>query len=372
MKPTVTYGNGPARSISFGFLLAFAFLALAHGYARAQDRAAPELADQYRERVEERRSEIRSEQQDVQRIDDTIRALRKEMAADGRRGRIKDLRSRIDQLNERKEGLKKKTDTERQAVSGATEPDEAYRRVSAGDLIEQQKLRTETIRDLDGQIAALKRQLVEKGGRRGRKSNLQRQIEELSGKRDELASRPRIDPEDVTDAAAVEDALARRFKEAEARRENELKRVRAQIDAMQERLAKEGRRVRRQSIEAMISELKLREHEFKVAPARPGDDEAEGESRRAIERGIKRERAHQDLRAEILDQKIKRLRGQLRVEGRGARRRSIDLQIQELERQKSGKSQRAFEPPPKKGFTGAPYGSAWDLDAEYKPPATSE
>ena len=74
----------------------------------------------------------------------------------------------------------------------------------------------------------------------------------------------------------------------------------------------------------------------------------------------------------MLGQRIKRLREQSRVENRPGRRKSIGLQIQELERQKSGKSQRDFEPPPTKGFTGAPYGSAWDLDSEYKPPPTSE
>jgi len=360
--------NSLARLISLGFLLAFAAVLLTDGDARAQERAGPKSADQYRKRVEERRAEMRSGREDVKSIDDTIRALRKEIAAEGRRGRVKDLRSRIDQLNERKETLNKRIERERQAISGAAEADEAYRRVSAGDLIEQQKQRAQAIRDLDGQIAALKKQLLKQGGRKGRRNNLQKQIEELSGKRNELASRPPVAPEDVTDPAVVENALARRFSEAEARRKDELKNVRARIDDLQKQLAGEGRRARRQSTEAMIAELKLKERELQVAPAPSGKEEP----RQVIERGFKRERENQQRRGEVLDQKINMLRRQLRVEGRAARRKSINLQIRELERQKSGKSEKSFQPPPEKGFTGAPYGSAWDLDAVYKPPATSE
>jgi hypothetical protein len=122
----------------------------------------------------------------------------------------------------------------------------------------------------------------------------------------------------------------------------------------------------------MISELKLRERELEVAPASPGEDEAGGEPGRIIERGLKRGREQQERRVEVLNRRINRLREQLRVENRVSRRKSIDLQIRELERAKSGKSQSDFEPPPRKGFTGAPYGSAWDLDAQYEPPATSE
>jgi len=372
MKLKVTHRNVQPPSLPFGFLLAFAISFLICGHARSQDPPKPDLTDLYRERLEQRRNETRSDQQDVKRIDEAIRALREEMSTDGRQGRIKDLRSRIDQLNQRKQALKKKTDREREAASGKEGPAEVFRRLSAGDLIQQQKQRTDAITDLDAQIAALKRQLGEQRGREVREGNLRRQVEELSRRRRELENRPSIAPQDASDAANVEDALARRFNEAEARRENELKRVQAQIDAMQERLAREGRRVRRQSMEAMISELKLNQRELEGAPLRPGLDKAEGESRRAIERGLKMERQNLERRAEILDQKIKKLQGQLRVENRYARRRSIDLQIRELERQKREKSQKEFEPPKTKGFTGAPYGSAWDLDAEYKPPATSE
>ena len=368
MKPKVDCLNSLALLIRLTILLAFAPLVLVDGQARAQERPRPKLAEQYRKRVEQRQAEMRSGREDVKNIDDTIRALRKEIAAEGRRGRIKDLRSRIDHLNERKETLNKRIERERQAISGAAEPDEALRRVSASDLIEQQKQRAQAISDLDGQIAALKRQLVKQGGRKGRRSNLQKQIEELTGKRNELASRPRVDPEDATDAAAVENALARRFSEAEARRKDQLKNVRARIDDLQKKLASEGRRARRQSTESMIAELKLKERELQVAPPPAGGEEP----RQAIERAFKREREDQERRAEGLDHKINMLRRQLRTEGRAARRKSVNLQIQELQRQKSGKPQKGFQPPPKKGFTGAPYGSAWDLDAEYKPSATSE
>jgi len=372
MKPRAICIISLTRLFSLGFVPAFTILLLMDGPAGAQERVAPDLAEQYRRNVEERRSELRSIREDVQQIDDAVRDLRKEMAAENRQGRMKDLRSRIDDLRKRQEALNGRIERERQALSGAAEPDEAFRRLSAGDLVEREQEKEKAIRGLDGQIAALKKQLGEQQGREVRERNLQDQIEELSRRRDELASRPRIDPEDMSDAEAVEVALAERFTEAETRRNDELKRVGARIDDLQKRLAKEGRRVRRGSIEAMIAELKLRERELEVAPARRGEDEAAGEPGRVIERGLKREREQQERRVEVLNRRIERLREQLRVENRTARRKSIGLQIRELERARSGKSQSDFEPPPRKGFTGAPYGSAWDLDAEYKPPETSD
>ncbi|MCK5558281.1 MAG: hypothetical protein KAJ01_07885, partial [Candidatus Hydrogenedentes bacterium] len=158
-----------------------------------------ELADQYGISLEERQSEVSVLSENVVRIDNAMRALRNELAREDRRGRAKDLRARIEQLTERKKAFNERIETERRALpqAGELEPGEAFNRVAAKELVEEQTRRHGEIQALDEQIAALQTRLERRGGTRIRRENLTKQIEELTRGRAELASRRDVDVEDT-------------------------------------------------------------------------------------------------------------------------------------------------------------------------------
>jgi len=341
-----------------------------------KEQVSQEPVDQYRKNIEERQSEITVMSENAARIDAAIRALGDELKRESRRGRAKDIRARIQRLNSQKTVLDQRIEAERSALSqdGKLQPGETFNGVAAKDLTEEQAQRVSEIQVLDARIAALKTRLERRRGSRVRRENLNRQIQELSSKRDALAARSGVD---LQDAAAVRAELARRFAQQEANRRSELEAVRARLAELKRGVAAENRRIRRENLEARIAELKLREEELDIESPRRRFRRARATAGRPVQtigRGL---RARQTLRArqaEMLDRRITRLRRRLRADGRPGRRKSISLQISELERQKQaiGKRETAFQPPPTRGFDGAPYRGTSDLDREYKTPRTND
>ncbi len=340
-----------------------------------KEQVSQEPVDQYRKNLEERQSEISVMSENAARIDGAIRALQDELKAENRRGRAKDIRARIQQLNSQKTVLDKRIEAERSVLSqdGKLQPGETLNRVTAKDLTGEQKQRASEIQALDVRIAALRSRLERRRGSRVRRENINRQILELSSKRDALAARPGIDAKDT---AAVRAELAKRFAQEEANRRSELEAVRARMAQLKRGVAEENRRIRRKNIEARIAELKLREQELDIeSPRRRYRRTATaGRPDQAIGRGLRARQTVRTRQAEMLDRRITTLRRRLRADGRPGRRKSISLQISELERQKQaiGKREAAFQPPPTRGFDGAPYRGTSDLDREYKTPRTND
>jgi hypothetical protein len=328
--------------------------------------------DQYRKSLEERRSELNVMSENVVRIDDAIQTLQDELEAENRRGRAKILRARIQRLGGQKEALNQRIAAERRVLSqdGALEPGEVFDKVAAKDLAEEQAQRAGEIQVLDARIAALKSRLDRRRGSRVTRRNLSRQIQELSSKRDALAARPGVD---VQDAVAVRAELARRFAQEEANRRSEVEAVRARVAEHKSNVAEESRRIRRKNVEARMAELKLRQQEIDIEPPRRRYRRGEAGGG-PIGRGLRARRTLRERRAGVIDQRITTLRRRLRTEGRSARRKSINLQITELERQKQaiGKREAPFQPPPRRGFGGVRYRGTYDLDHEYKTPRTSD
>ena len=340
-----------------------------------KEQVSQEPVDQYRKNLEERQSEISVMSENAARIDGAIRALQDELKAENRRGRAKDIRARIQQLNSQKTVLDKRIEAERSVLSqdGKLQPGETLNRVTAKDLTGEQKQRASEIQALDVRIAALRSRLERRRGSRVRRENINRQILELSSKRDALAARPGIDAKDT---AAVRAELAKRFAQEEANRRSELEAVRARMAQLKRGVAEENRRIRRKNIEARIAELKLREQELDIESPRRRYRRAAtaGRPGQAIGRGLRARQTVRTRQAEMLDRRITMLRRRLRADGRPGRRKSISLQISELERQKQaiGKREAAFQPPPTRGFDGAPYRGTSDLDREYKTPRTND
>jgi chromosome segregation ATPase len=341
-----------------------------------KEQVSQEPVDQYRKSIEERQSEISVMSENAARIDGAIRALQDELEAESRRGRAKDVRARIQQLNGQKTVLDERIEAERRALSqdGKLRPGEALNRVAAKDLTEEQKQRVSEIGALDARIAALRSRLERRRGSRVRRESLNKQILELSSKRVALAARPGVD---VQDTKAVRAELAKRFTQEEANRRSELEVVRARVAELKRGVAGENRRIRRENIEERIAELKLREQELDIGSPRRRYRRAAataGRPEQAIGRGLRARQTARTRQAEMLDRRITMLRRRLRADGRPVRRKSISLQISELERQKQaiGKREAAFQPPPTRGFDGAPYRGTSDLDSEYKTPRTND
>ncbi len=340
-----------------------------------KEQVTQEPVDQYRKSLEERQSEISVMSENAARVDGAIRALRDELEAEGRRGRAKDIRARIQQLNSQKTVLDERIEAERRTLSqdGKLQPGETFNRVAAKDLTEEQAQRASEIQALDARIDGLKSQLERRRGSRIRRENLNRRIQVLSRKRDALAARPGVD---VQDKAAVQGELAKRFAQEEANRQRELEAVRARLVELKRGFAEENRRIRRKNMEARIAALKLRQQELDIEPPRRRYRRAAtaGGPNQTIGRGLRARQTARTRQAEVLDRRITMLRRRLRADGRRTRRKSISLQIGELERQKQaiGKREAAFQPPPTRGFDGAPYRGTSDLDYEYKTPRTND
>jgi|GEM_PF-3455231 len=324
------------------------------------------LTEQYRASVQEHRAEIHAYEENVDRIDDAIGALRDELAQENRRGRAQDLRFRLEQLEERRTSLDERIETVRDAVSSADRPEEAFHNLLRQDLMRQQQQRRNELTELDSRIATLESELAEQPGGQVEERNLRAQIDELTRKREELARQPDIRPGDLADEDALQEAAARNFSQREAARREQLTSVRESIAQLERRLKQENRRNREKSIEAQIEELKMKEHELDI---RPGDRRRTGvdEPLDIIKRGLKAEQLQRTRQIDVLERQAAQLREQLRTEDRSARSKSLQLQIRELEQQKKRVGKPEKVPlPPTTGFTGAPYGSAWDLDYEYK------
>jgi hypothetical protein len=355
-------------------LLSFALVFLPSKLASAEEEKPStevkeipkELAEQYRASVKEREDEVKTLGDDVERTEEAIGILERQLAAEKREARTKDLRTKIEQLKAYEEELNSKLEKHRKAVSEGKEPEKAFYSVAGGDLQEREKRREEEIGDLESRIESLKKQLELQTGRQGRQKNLQQQIEELSRDRDELANRPAIDATKLTEPEAVQEELAKPFAEREAKGQKDLEDVRTKMAALEKQLEGEKRQVRRKNIEAQIERLKLQEHELGTRPE--GAPAEEGEAAKVIERGLKVRQMETERRREVLDKQVATLRGKLRTEKREARRKSLLLQIQEIENQKEavGKPQSKAETPQGKGFVGAPYGSPSDPDYAYK------
>jgi len=361
----------------FSFTLTLTFCIATSVRASAQqaesagktDQIGPNLADQYRASVQERRAEIQAYQESGGRIDDAIRALRNELAKENRKGRAKDLLIRIEQLSKRRSALEERIEKEQEVVSGADEAETVFYSLAAKDLMQQQEERDNELRSLDTQIAMLKRELNAKRGRQVKEKVLRGQIDELSRRREKMANQPAIRAQDLAEPEAVQAALARSVRRTEAARRKQLKSIQENVAELEQTLAREDRWARRKSIETQIAELKMKQHELGIdpLPARREKREAVDEPLQAIEVGLNTDQLERTRRAEVLDQRAAKLREKLQTENRHARRKSLRLQIAELERQKKavGKPKEELLPPTG-GFVGAPYGSAWDLDYEYQ------
>jgi uncharacterized phage infection (PIP) family protein YhgE len=367
-----------SRKIAVRWLVALTlvvtFAVATTAQTRAQEADAGGVAQQtdqnmsklYRESVQEHRTEIGVYEDNVERIDDAITALRNELAEENRRGRADDLRFRLEQLEERKSSLDEKIDTARDAVSSADTAEEAFHGVLREDLMRQQEQTQKELDELDSRIATLEAELAEQRGVQVKERNIRAQIDELARKREELAAQPDIRPDNLAEEAALHEAAARSFAEREAARREQLTSVRESIAELERSLKQENRRAREKSLEAQIQELKMKEHELAIGPIN-GKRNGADEPLDTIKRGLKAEELRQTRRVDVLERKAAQLREQLESENRSARRKSLQLQIRELEHQQ----QRVGKPeqvplPPITGFSGAPYGSAWDLDYEYQ------
>jgi len=353
-------------------VLAFAVVTMEQAYAQQAEApntpqpTAPDLAGQYRASIEAHRAEIGAYQDSIERIDDAIRALRRKLAEENRRGRAQDLRFRLQQLEERRSSLGERIETVRDAVSSADHPEEAFHNLLRQELIRQQEHRRNELDELDRRIATLESELAEQPAGKVAQRNLRAQIDELTRKREELARQPEIRPDDLADEDTLQETAARSFREREAARRVELASVRERIARLERSLKQENRRGREKSIETQIEELKMKEHELDVSSV-SGTRNGVDEPLEIIKRGLKAEQLQRARQIEVLERKAAQLREQLRAENRYARRKTLQLQIGELEQQKK----RAGRPeqvslPPTTGFSGAPYGNAWDLDYEYQ------
>jgi hypothetical protein len=360
----------------FTLLVAFAVATTGQLYAQQAEGPATtpqteqDLAEQYRASVRERRTEIETYQVNVEHIDDAIRAVQDELAEENRAGRVKDLRSRLEQLREQRSALDEQIATEQHAISSADTAENAFYNVAREDLFEREEQRTKELDELDARIATLEAELNEQRGMQIEEKNLRRQIEELTRRRDELTNQPEIRSDDLAEQEAIEAAAATSFREAEAARREQLTSVRETIAQLERDLAHEDRRGRKKSIEAQIEKLKMREHELNIDPVsgRRAEGKAGDESLDVIQRGLKAEEMKRTSQVAVLDQTVAQLRAQFRAERRSSRRKSLLLQIRELEEQKKAVGKPEQVPlPPATGFIGAPYGSAWDEDSEYRP-----